>query len=560
MPPVRNNPTRPTNVTPAPQASTASTNTPLTLAARSIDRAMKSIHDIARATVNLEQVDNPGRTGKPIAHARALLQDVFPGGYQALANRPPEELAARVATALQRFKGPDNNYNEVESIGVKSLVHFLEETLEHFNAVLDMPKDGKISEAEVNKLIDHVQKDDVLSSTEKNALRNFIGANADKFETAGVKQRLDAFTQMNNDAIRNMALQYEQTMERGGGDRTLNGWQATSIANRAFADGRIDASEKTTLGALLVASKLTPDARRVLETAAAMPVGNIAADPIAKKDVTAYHVNHGAWTGGSMKLVTEGGDVDTYLPAHAEAGKPLKIQNTVDGRYESYDTGEYSPSVGPIYGTRLAEAYTKVEMQYRINNGPASAFVDMKAQPDGTFTLNLPEDASGKLEYWFRYTGSSGQVYWDSRDAQNFSVDILPKRGGTVSFGANGPVTSQPLKAGEQLKLDYDLQRIIDRLPADQKHLHSAEVTVSFDGGRTYQSYPLLKREYPDDRTARLARGEPRMQLTPHIKVPEGATAVQFWVSAQAGRDVVYDPAGGNPWRGGERFSIPVQP
>jgi hypothetical protein len=140
-------------------------------------------------------------------------------------------------------------------------------------------------------------------------------------------------------------------------------------------------------------------------------------------DGTKYYLTGGAG---------EYGDDPEVIHAVADARSLLRIVYWQDGIWDGwYYESESGP--GPI-PHKLVD-FTGVELQYRIQGGPIQEVTLTSNGVDGrSAVVHVPANAAGQtLEYWFKISGSDGNTYWESRNAQNYHVAIRPAGGTSLS-------------------------------------------------------------------------------------------------------------------------------
>ena len=89
-------------------------------------------------------------------------------------------------------------------------------------------------------------------------------------------------------------------------------------------------------------------------------------------------------------------------PAHVTPGQSISIMHN------------------PVAVLGLREPVKQVELQYRFGSGP----VQYAAMRDGKFDVDVPADAAGELEYWFKVVKQDNQQLWDSRFGNNYHVKV----------------------------------------------------------------------------------------------------------------------------------------
>lgn len=249
--------------------------------------------------------------------------------------------------------------------------------------------------------------------------------------------------------------------------------------------------------------------------------------------INAYEIDHNR-DYSTFEWATIGPDAHPYRGianpggtggAIAEAGKPLAI---------TYSRPEYTYHVDPLSsamedagGRNVDVDYATKELSYRINGGPIQT---LKLQAGETVAnVNLPANAKGDLEYWWKLTTQTGQTQWDSQSGRNYHVAILPKPDATIVFDKGfGETVDGQLKRGSSVRLDFDRQRLSNELvrqaKADQAQLGTSydvnsgdiKITamVSFDG-----KAPI---ELPLDQGFGVT-------YEPLVQVPDDAQSMRVW-------------------------------
>lgn len=117
-------------------------------------------------------------------------------------------------------------------------------------------QDGKLTRADADKLVDAALQDKVLSPVERAELKQTLTAFADRFDP-DAKAKLNTFLSVSNAALRNLAHELEK-------DGVVDLADAGKLAALVDKDGRVTSGEKVSLRALMVSSKMSPEARSVL--------------------------------------------------------------------------------------------------------------------------------------------------------------------------------------------------------------------------------------------------------------------------------------------------------
>jgi hypothetical protein len=214
-----------------------------------------------------------------------------------------------------------------------------------------------------------------------------------------------------------------------------------------------------------------------------------------------------------------------------EAGKPLTFE---------YQNGANSP------GLQKSNA---IEVQYKLagsdqvqtlalgNEGGSSDFF--------TGTLQVPSNASGKLEFWFKKTQADGSTLYDSNYGTNYQGEVIPAGGTNLDFQGNWQTAqSGPIKAGSTLRFDYNPQRLVSQMEQafeDGYQTYQISAMVSFDGKPAVE-VPLVA--MPDD-----SQGTAHL-MESAIRVPDDAKSVSVYFK---GHDVTsnlyYDSRYGQNYR-----------
>jgi len=201
---------------------------------------------------------------------------------------------------------------------------------------------------------------------------------------------------------------------------------------------------------------------------------------------------------------------------HAEAGKPLTVR------------------VDP---SRVNDSAEKVELMWRVYPGGEEQAIPLTdgSRDPVTGKLNLtqgridvPPDAFGTLRLSLRSTSAEGKVTtsWDP----SYDAHLAPREGATVRFGDDWKTqTEGALRAGDHLRLDYDL----DRMTAMNGGVAPSRVTafVAFNG------QPPL--EVPVSLPTSSAA------FVPSLRIPFEATSAQIWFRGEGSSGPAWDSAEG---------------
>jgi|GEM_PF-951666 len=118
--------------------------------------------------------------------------------------------------------------------------------------------DGKLSQQDVGKLIDSAMQPGTLSTVAKAELKQILTEFKDKMD-APDNERLKAFLAMPNATVRNLA----HTLTKDDG--VIDSADADKISTLVNKDGKISGNEKYSLTAMMVANKLTPEAKTKID-------------------------------------------------------------------------------------------------------------------------------------------------------------------------------------------------------------------------------------------------------------------------------------------------------
>lgn len=205
---------------------------------------------------------------------------------------------------------------------------------------------------------------------------------------------------------------------------------------------------------------------------------------------------------------------DSYMPGGvtgAVAGRPLVInyqrnRGTIGAHDESLSTLTFHSRIDGV---------PQPPQQVTCDPGRTDAY-------GSKFTLDIPADAKGEVEYWFEAKTESGKTLWDSKAGANYKVDVIPGGGPTLRFDDLwGEVVSGPIKAGGSFELAYDVDRLRQFLSNGWYRMGNTfhvKAHVSFDG-KPAKSYPLTNWTMDHE-----------LQVTqPTIEVPDDAREVRIW-------------------------------
>jgi hypothetical protein len=272
--------------------------------------------------------------------------------------------------------------------------------------------------------------------------------------------------------------------------------------------------------------------------------------------ITTYGIAHGggvegiipsdgnltATSGGSYVESATSKPVTTYF-SRVQAGTKLRISNTMDGIYKLGDpppgwTGECYESCLPwIPLTKFDRAFLGYKLAGRVT--------EVELSDARELTLDIPETASGTMEYWFRFEDAQRRSFWDSRRGQNYKLAIVPSATAILHFGPSGePTVTGTLKRGGAFRVEYTLDRFTSfdlGGGAKAKNVSRLEVAVTFDGLRTYEWMPLLaeaKSGAAVDVPKLVKNGwtyyENEVLVSPVFVIPESADGFHVWAVGAA--------------------------
>ena len=125
--------------------------------------------------------------------------------------------------------------------------------------------DGKLDASEIDQLVDATMQEGALAPEVKAELQSLLATHADKIESPEAKKRLESFLAISDEGIRNLAHKLERD------DGVLDASDADKVRDLVNADGKISGSERFSLSALLVGTRMTPEARTKIERLAERP-------------------------------------------------------------------------------------------------------------------------------------------------------------------------------------------------------------------------------------------------------------------------------------------------
>lgn len=148
--------------------------------------------------------------------------------------------------------------------------------------------------------------------------------------------------------------------------------------------------------------------------------------PLGPSSVRSYRVEFGR--GYPSMAIEVAGTFYRGADGHgalAEGGKPFEV-SYLRTAADLYQPGEID----------------RVELYYRINRGEVLALLLADGQRDPSTgalvrevgRIDIPAEARGELEYWFRLITTDGRVLWDSDFGRNHRAEILDESELFVSF------------------------------------------------------------------------------------------------------------------------------
>jgi hypothetical protein len=153
------------------------------------------------------------------------------------------------------------------------------------------------------------------------------------------------------------------------------------------------------------------------------------------------YANHYRW--GSMEFGPQVGVGRPHLPIVAEAGKPYHVEY-----------GRMPDHIG------LTGTLQKVTLNYRIDGGAVNEAVIAEGESATAYALrtphriDVPQGATGEIEYWFELETADGKTEYDSNFGNNYRANIVPRGGAILRFDDLwGETLSEPIKEGSTLRL-----------------------------------------------------------------------------------------------------------
>lgn len=266
--------------------------------------------------------------------------------------------------------------------------------------------------------------------------------------------------------------------------------------------------------------------------------------------VTSYGANFSTWSRwNSVDVGQNAGAGWPQLLGMAEAGKPYVVTYSK----ELADLGQQGE-------------LKKITLHYRIDGGP----VKKKAIADGSRDLqsgallripakvDIPATARGEIEYWFVLETKNGQKHYDSDYGKNFHADIAPAGGAVVKFDDLwGEAINGPIKAGETLRIGYDVDRLKQFMYGTWHHgfpTWSIVAFVSFDGKPATELPIVVPQRGPNGGGV-----SDMIPVEAAIEVPKDAKNVSIWFRGSSYGGSVF---GGNCWDSnfGKNYTYDVVP
>ncbi|MEW5853653.1 MAG: hypothetical protein AB2A00_33060 [Myxococcota bacterium] len=127
--------------------------------------------------------------------------------------------------------------------------------------------DGQLSAQDVGQLIDTAMSDGTLSTVAKTELKEILAEYKDHLDSPETEKRLQAFLSISTARLRNLA----HTLEKDDG--VISAADADKLAELVNADGKISRNEKYSLGALMVANRMSPEAKTKVDALLGREVG-----------------------------------------------------------------------------------------------------------------------------------------------------------------------------------------------------------------------------------------------------------------------------------------------
>lgn len=252
-----------------------------------------------------------------------------------------------------------------------------------------------------------------------------------------------------------------------------------------------------------------------------------------------------------LTLSPTSGAAGPQLPSFVEAGKPF----TVNYNRSPQDIGQQGTvaSVDMFYRVGGSNEVKTAKIADGSRDMRSGQLLYMPAK------LDIPAQAKGDLEYWFRMKTTDGRELWDSDFGKNFHATIVPQGGSTIKFDENwDEKSSGPVYAGETLRLAYDSDRLKQFLRGTSHH---GGATWHVSAFVSFNDRPAV--ELPITVPERGAQGGMTVDMNTHevaIAVPDDATKVSVWFRGSSYGGSVHN-LGGPAWDSdmGRNYTFAVQ-
>ena len=193
-----------------------------------------------------------------------------------------------------------------------------------------LAQDGKLSAKDVGELLDAVGSDQKMSNTERAALKDIATRFKDQMESPAEAARLTAFARATTASVRNAVRAAEKD------DGFVDGTEARGLAEQLLQKGPLGNGTKTTLRAMMVASKMTDDAKAIFNAVLSgqplPPEANYS--PATLRETLLKNIQDRAY---GVYSIT--GHTTTYTPA--PLGDPFPVGDGMARRYSTNGVGEY---------------------------------------------------------------------------------------------------------------------------------------------------------------------------------------------------------------------------
>lgn len=234
--------------------------------------------------------------------------------------------------------------------------------------------------------------------------------------------------------------------------------------------------------------------------------------------------------------------------AMAEAGKPFVV-NYERGLQDLGATGNLA----------------SVMLHYQINNGDVQSLPitsGARNMANGQLvrfpaTIPIPQNARGELVYWLELTATDGSKVWDSDFGKNYRTTLVPAGGTMVRFDEQWSAqTNTPIKAGEALRIAYDVDRLKQFLRGTNvRGAETWHITayVAFDDKPAQEFEVTVPQFGPSGTYHALVPWEVA------VAVPTDARKASIWFMGSAYGGSVF---GGNAYDSnfGKNWEFPVEP